>query len=95
MSLDLVSLFSKVHVDYVLDFIDRENQQGEIVVQIPRAVFFSLQRVCTDGNVFEFEGMYFRQRFDIGVGSPLSPVIAGFLTKYFEPTIKKPSTYLD
>lgn len=54
------------------------------MVSIPRAVFISLIKVCIDGNVFEFEGMYFRQRFGIAMGSPLSPVMAGLFMEYFE-----------
>ena len=84
VSLDVVSLFSKVPVDDVLNFIERKIQQGEIVVPIPGAVFISLLKVCIDGNVFEFEGMYFRQRFGIAMGSPLSPVMAGLFMEYFE-----------
>ena len=54
------------------------------MVPIPGAVFISLLKISIYGNVIEFEGMYFRQRFGIAMGSPLSRVMAGLFMEYFE-----------
>ena len=52
--------------------------------QSPRTVFIFLLKLCIDWNVFEFEGLFFRQRFGIPIGSLLSPVMTGLLMEYFE-----------
>ena len=39
------------------------------------------------GTVFEFERSYFKQKFVITMGSPLSPVLAGLYMEYFESTL--------
>ena len=54
-SLDIVSLFSKFPVEDVLGFITWKIHQRVITVPILEAVFLSLLRPCTVGNVFEFE----------------------------------------
>ena len=84
VSLDITSLFTNVPVEDVLNFIDRQIQNNRIQVPVPREMFMSLLRLCVEGTVFEFEGLFFRQRHGIAMGSPLSPVLAGLFMEYFE-----------
>ena len=77
-SLDIVSLFSKFPVEDVLGFITWKIHQRVITVPILEAVFLSLLRPCTVGNVFEFEWNYFRQKFS------KIPAMIGLHMEYFE-----------
>ena len=51
VSLYIVSLFYKVPVDDFLGFVDRKNQQGDIVAPMLGVVFISLLKICIDGNL--------------------------------------------
>ena len=84
VSLDVVSLFTRVPVQDVLNFLDRKIDAGDIVLPIPKAAFIGLVELCVNNNVFEFNGRFFKQKFGISMGSPLSPVLANLYMEYLE-----------
>ena len=55
-----------------------------VVPPVPAQEFLDLIRLCVNNNVFEFNGQYFRQKFGVAMGSPLSPVLAGLYMEYYE-----------
>ena len=84
MSFDVTALFTNVPLDLTLDFISRKIDENLITIPIPKEAFLNLIRLCTENNVFQFEGDYYRQRFGVAMGSPLSPVLANIFMEMFE-----------
>ena len=83
-SLDVVSLFTRVPTDHVLDFVSRKIDEKIINVPIPKDCFLELLRLCVNHNYFQFEDKFYRQKFGIAMGSPLSPVLANLFMEYIE-----------
>ena len=84
VSLDISSLFTNVPTDAVLEFIGRKIDAGQIQLPIPKEPFLQFIKLCVDHNCFQFENEFYRQRFGISMGSPLSPVLANLFMEYFE-----------
>ena len=84
VSLDVISLFTKVPIDNVIDFLGRKIDQKQIELPIPKDCFLELIRLCTNNNYFQFQDRFFKQKFGISMGSPLSPVLANLFMEYFE-----------
>ena len=84
VSLDIVSLFTNVPTLDVINFIERKIDSGEIVIPIPKQPFIELIELCVNNNVFQFQNSFYRQKFGIAMGSPLSPVLANLYMEYFE-----------
>ena len=90
----LISLNIKLPLSRLFSFEDRSTliTAGSIRVDILRYIFMSLLRLCIEGNVIEFNGKYYRQRFGISIASPLSPVLAGLYMEFFETELVRRSS---
>ena len=80
MSLDVVSLFTNVLIDYVIDhwrFISRDCCLLE--EEFIKAVQFVL-----DSTFFVFDSVIYRQNYGTPMDSPLSPVIANLVMRKLE-----------
>ena len=84
LSLDVTALFTNVPLEDVLDFLREKIENNSVAPPVPLEEFLELIRLCVDNNVFEFNGQYFRQKFGVAMGSPLSPVLAGLYMEHFE-----------
>ena len=84
VSLDIVSLFTNVPTLDVIKFIERKIDSGYIVIPIPKQPFIELVELCVNNNVFQFQNSFYRQKFGIVMGGPLSPVLANLYMEYFE-----------
>ena len=84
VSLDVVSLFTSVPTEAVINFISRKIDAGVIQIPIEKPQFLSLIELCVNNNYFQFKDQYYRQKFGISMGSPLSPVLANLFMEYFE-----------
>ena len=84
ISFDVKALFTNVPTDEVLSFIERKITEGCISTPIPKDDFMSLIRVCVDNSAFQFKDKYFKQKFGMAMGSPLSPILANIFMEYFE-----------
>ena len=83
VSLDIVSLFTNVPIDDVIDFISRKIDSNQIQIPLPKACFLDLLRLCTNNNFFQFKDRFYKQKFGISMGSPLSPVLANLFMEFF------------
>ena len=54
------------------------------IIPIPKQPFLELIKLCVMHNVFEYQGQFYKQKFGISMGSPLSPVLANLYMEYFE-----------
>ena len=84
LSLDVTALFTNVPTNDVLQFLGRKIDSAEINIPIPKQCFLGLIRLCVENNVFQFNDNYYKQKFGISMGSPLSPVLANLYMEYFE-----------
>ena len=80
VSFDVSSLFTNVPLDYTIDIILRRIYiDKEINTKISREEMKELLLLCTKNVHFSYNVKLFLQRDGIAMGSPLGPVIAGFL----------------
>ena len=83
-SLDITSLFTNVPIEDVLNFLESKIDSNQISLPIPKTCFLELIKLCTNHNYFQFNEKFYRQKFGISMGSPLSPVLANLFMEYFE-----------
>ena len=84
LSFDVKALFTNVPINTVLNFIDRKIDEGCISTPIPRNDFMSLVKVCVENSSFQFKHKFYKQKFGMAMGSPLSPILANIFMEYFE-----------
>ena len=84
LSLDVNSLFTKVPVDETIDFIRRKLPLMDLDLPFSNEIFIELLELSTTGNVFQFEGKYYRQKSGMAMGSSLSPIMSNIFMEYFE-----------
>ena len=84
VSFDVTSLFTSMPLEPTLSFIERRIDENRISIPIPKVCFLNLIRICVSNNVFQFEASYYRQKFGVTIGSPLSPVLASLFMEFFE-----------
>ena len=62
---------------------------------MPHNVFIQLIRLCVDCNALSFGSQFYMQKFGMGMGSPLSPILSNLYMEYYEstllPTISPPN----
>ena len=89
LSLDVDSLFTKVPVNDVLNFLS--NKLVPYSDHFPLAIdkIIKLTELCVSNNVFTFNCNFYKQKFGCSMGSPLSPVISNLYMEYFETVIIK------
>ena len=84
VSLDVSSLFTKVPTDIVIEFLTRKIESNQISLPIPKDQFLQLIGLCVNNNYFQYENSFYKQKFGISMGSPLSPVLANLFMEFFE-----------
>ncbi|XP_077275937.1 uncharacterized protein LOC143904848, partial [Temnothorax americanus] len=76
ISLDVVSLFTNVPVDMVLDSISARWHFIARNCKIPKSEFFNAVRLVLNSTFFMFNGKFYRQTFGVPMSSPFSPISA-------------------
>ena len=84
MSFDVTALFTSIPLEPTLDFLGRKIDEGQICIPIPKDAFLELIRLCVGNMVFQCKGAYYRQKFEVAIRSPLSPVLANLFKEMFE-----------
>ena len=82
VSFDVTSLFTKVPIDDLLEYLSRILDNYEITIQTP--VILKLVKLCIKDCVFTFNGSYYRQIFGMAMGNPLSPLLSNIYMEFFE-----------
>ncbi|XP_053698903.1 uncharacterized protein LOC128745857 [Sabethes cyaneus] len=83
-SLDVVSLFTNVPVDFALESVDQRWNEIEQHTCIEKCSFMEMLKVVLESTFFQYNGGFFRQKFGIPMGSPLSPVVANIVLERIE-----------
>ena len=99
LSFDVESLFTNVPLVETIDFICDYLRETKTNIGIPITSLKELILRCTFNIQFLFDGLYYRQRDGVAMGSPLGPVLADiFLAKLesqaLKDTISKFDLYL-
>lgn len=76
ISLDVISLFTNVPTDSVVDSIAKRWNYISKKTNIPLDEFLIAVRLILNSTVFTFNNKFYKQIFGSPMGSPLSPVIA-------------------
>ncbi|GAB0087312.1 uncharacterized protein DMENIID0001_016080 [Sergentomyia squamirostris] len=77
LSLDVISLFTKVPIDLALTEIDRRYTELQEHTTVGKNELVKLLvEFCLTSGYFQFEGRTYIQKYGIAMGSPISPVVA-------------------
>ena len=85
ISFDVVSLFTKVPIDDLLQFLVEELPDHNL--PISQDVLIELIKLCVKDCKFEFNGKYYLQKFGMAMGNPLSPILSNLYMEFFEKKI--------
>jgi len=92
-SFDVVSLFTNVPTDMVLEIIEEKWSYIEMHTNLPLDEFILSTRFVLQSTYFHFNNRFYRQTFGTPMGSPLSPVVADLVLQKLESTILNNLTY--
>ena len=85
VSLDVVSLFTSVPLDYTINIIlDKIYKDKLIQTKLSRDQFKTLLELCTKEMHFSFNGKVYKQINGVAMGSPLGPVLANIFMVHLE-----------
>lgn len=80
ISLDVISLFPNIPVNFVINEIKTEWNIIRDKTNIPNKLFYDILEFCLkDANYFMYKEQYYQQIDGCPMGSPISPSIADFL----------------
>ena len=77
VSFDVTSLFTKVPINDLLEYLSQILDNYEI--SLPTPVIIKLVKLCIKDCVFTFNGSYYRQIFGMAMGNPFEPFIKQYL----------------
>ena len=82
VSFDVVSLFTKVPIPNLLDFLHGELENYNL--PLCRSVIINLVRLCIVDCKFTFNNEFYMQCFGMAMGNPLSPLLSNIYMEFFE-----------
>lgn len=82
ISLDVVSLFTNVPIDLIIR--DVEVRWHLIQQKMPKNEFIHVLNLVFNPTFFTFNDRFYRQSFDVPMGSPLSPVVSDIVLQDLE-----------
>lgn len=87
ISFDVTSLFTKVPVDDLLNFLKEELDNMNL--PLPTSTVIDLIKLCIKNCKFVFDDKFYSQKFGMAMGNPLSPLLSNFYMEFFESKILK------
>ena len=84
ISFDVKSLFTNVPLDVTMNFLKRKLPTLDIDFGLPVECLIDLIEICLKNPLFQFGNEFFVQIFGIGMGNPLSCVLANLFLEHVE-----------
>ena len=82
ISFDVVSLFTKVPVNDLLEYLAESLDNYDLPFSTD--IILELIQLCVCDSVFTFDGKFYTQKFGMAMGNPLSPVLSNLFMEFFE-----------
>jgi len=84
VSLDVISLFTNVPIESVIDILEEKWSFIEKHFIIPKEEFFNAINLILYSTFFTFNNKFYKQTYGAPMGSPLSPIIADLFLQKLE-----------
>ncbi|XP_062714296.1 uncharacterized protein LOC134291048 [Aedes albopictus] len=84
VSLDVVSLFTNVPVDFAVESVMLRWEEIQEFTSIPKENFEEMLSLLLSSTFFQHQNQFFKQKFGVPMGSPLSPVVANITLERIE-----------
>ena len=84
VSFDVVSLFTNVSLDKVLEFVRLKTEENIFHFSLEVGKICELIKLCVRDTYFTFNGTHYCQTYGVAMGSSLSPILANLYMEYFE-----------
>lgn len=79
ISLDVVSLFTNVHVSLAKDSIECNWELISDVCDIDKSTFLSMLQFVFDNTYFVYDGKFYKQKLGTPMGATMSPIISQYV----------------
>jgi len=84
VSLDVISLFTNVPIESVMDILEEKWSFIEKHSNIPKDEFFNAINLVLHSTFFTYNNKFYKQTYGTPMGSPLSPIIADLVLQKLE-----------
>jgi len=84
VSLDVISLFTNVPIDSVIEILEEKWPYIEKHSIIPKEEFLNAINLVLHSTFFTFNNKFYKQTYGAPMGSPLSPIIADLFLQKLE-----------
>lgn len=84
VSYDVVSLFTNVPLNFTLELLEEFLNEENFTFSVPFTVIKELILLQNSIMFFEFDNRFFRQKFGLSMGAPLSPTLANIFMELIE-----------
>lgn len=91
VSFDVISLFTNIPIDKVIEIIETKWEKLKQYTNIPKESFIIMLKFCiSECNYFSFNGVIYKQIDGCAMGNPLAPILACIvMDNLIETTIEK------
>jgi len=90
-SLDIKSLYTNIPVNKCITRLENHLKKSNISLPLPTQTIIKICKLCTQNCFFQYNGIFYKQKFGLPMGSPLSGVLACLYLEFLE---SKPFKYI-
>ena len=90
-SLDIKSLYTNIPVDKCIERLHNQRQKSNSTFPLPISKLIKICTLCTSHCYFQYNNIFYKQKFGLPMGSSLSGVLASI---YLEFLVSGPFRYI-